>query len=210
MSDHDATERLVDGFRSFRSRYYEQDPALFQELVQKGQNPRIMMVACADSRITPSFVYSLEPGELFVVRNVANLVPPAELDGHLHGTSAAVDFAVEHLKVEHIIINGHSHCGGIQSLLEGAEGRYMRPWVEIAKDARTSMLAQYPNASPEEQAKALGQAAILVSLENLLSFDSVRRRVVRGDLQLHGWYFDLDEGRLLRYERKTQRFERLA
>jgi len=210
MDDHDVTQRLIDGFRDFRSRYYQEDPALFQELVQNGQNPRIMMVACADSRITPSLVFNPNPGELFVVRNVANLVPPAELDGHLHGTSAAVDFAVEQLKVEHIIINGHSHCGGIKSLLDGAEGRYMQPWVEIAKDARTNVLAQYAGASPEQQAKALEQAAILISMENLLSFDSVRRRVIRGDLQLHGWYFDLDEGHLLRYERKTHSFERLA
>ncbi|MHB8253560.1 MAG: carbonic anhydrase [Acidiferrobacter sp.] len=210
MNDRNATHRLVDGFRNFRNRYYEEDPALFQELVQKGQSPRIMMVACSDSRITPSLVFNPEPGELFVVRNVANLIPPAELDGHLHGTSAAVDFAVEQLKVEHIIINGHSHCGGIRSLLDGAEGRYMQPWMEIAKDARKNVLAQHPNAGPEQQAKALEQAAILISMENLLSFDSIRRRVVRGDLQIHGWYFDLDEGQLLRYEQKTQSFERLA
>ncbi|HUW98372.1 MAG TPA: carbonic anhydrase [Acidiferrobacter sp.] len=210
MDDHDAPRRLADGFRKFRTHYYDEDPTLYQKLVQNGQSPRVMMVACADSRIMPSRVFNPDPGDLFVVRNVANLVPPAELDGHLHGTSAAVDFAVEQLRVEHIIINGHSHCGGIKSLFDGAEGRYMQPWVEIAKDARADVLAQHADASPEQQEKALEQAAILISMENLLSFDSVRRRVIRGDLEIHGWYFDLDKGQLLRYERKTRSFEQLV
>ncbi len=210
MHDCEAPARLTDGFRRFRRRYYEDESSLFHDLVHNGQSPRVMMIACSDSRVTPSLVFDTGPGELFVVRNVANLVPPAEFDDHRHGTSAALEFAVERLKVAHIIVQGHSRCGGIQSLLEGIGGQYTRPWLTIAARARAEVLAQHPQADPKDQAHALGQASILVSLENLLSFDNVRRAVVRGELTLHGWYFDLEAGRMLRYEGTSQRFENLA
>ncbi len=209
MSD-DMTNAMVDGFKAFHRTYYVERPDLFDTLVEQGQSPRVMLIGCSDSRVTPTALYGSEPGDIFVVRNVANLVPPAEQDGHLHGTSAAVDFAVGHLEVEHIIVNGHSHCGGIKALLNGAEGKYVGPWVEIARDAHADVMREYADASPDEQARALEKASILVSLENLLTFDSVRRRVIRGALQLHGWYFDMEEGALLAYDAGKRQYERLA
>lgn len=207
---NDVTDAMIHGFKAFHRTYYDEHPDLFDSLVGKGQSPKVMLIGCSDARVTPTSLYGSEPGDIFVVRNVANLVPPAEQDGHLHGTSAAVDFAVSHLEVEHIIINGHSHCGGMKALLNGTEGKYVGPWVEIAKDARSDVMREYADASPEEQARALEKASILVSLENLLTFDSVRRRVVRGELQLHGWYFDMEEGTLLAYNVGKQKFDRLA
>lgn len=208
--NNDVIDTMIDGFKDFHHTYYEERPDFFDTLVEKGQSPKVMLIGCSDSRVTPTSLYGNEPGDIFVVRNVANLVPPAEQDGHLHGTSAAVDFAVSHLEVEHIIINGHSHCGGMKALLNGTEGKYVGPWVEIAKDARSDVMREYADASPEEQARALEKASILVSLENLLTFDSVRRHVVRGELQLHGWYFDMEEGALLAYNVGKQKFDRLA
>ncbi|WP_414041687.1 carbonic anhydrase [Acidithiobacillus sp. M4-SHS-6] len=207
---NDVISTMIEGFKEFHRRFYVERPDFFDTLIEEGQSPKVMLIGCSDSRVTPSSLYGKEPGSIFVVRNIANLVPPAEQDGHLHGTSAAVDFAVSHLGVEHIIVNGHSHCGGIKALLNNTEGKYIGPWVSIAKDARSDVLREYGGASPEEQAAALEKASILVSLENLLTFDSVRRRVVRGELQLHGWYFDMEEGALLAYDVKRQKFDKLA
>ncbi|MHB1201916.1 MAG: carbonic anhydrase [Acidithiobacillus sp.] len=204
------TDQLIAGFSRFRTQYYESEPQLFQDLVAKGQHPKTLMIACSDSRVTPAATYDSGPGEIFMVRNVANLVPPSELDGHLHGTSAAIEFAVESLGVENIIINGHSHCGGIKALMSGEGGTYVGPWMDIARDARADVLREYAGASPAEQTRALEKAAMVVSLENLLTFSSVRHRVVRGELQLHAWYFDLDEGRLYGYQLDNRRFEPLA
>ena len=207
---NDVTDAMINGFKAFHRTYYDDHPDLFDSLVDNGQSPKVMLVGCSDARVTPTALYGSEPGDIFVVRNIANLVPPAEQDGHLHGTSAAVEFAVSRLEVEHIIINGHSLCGGIKALLHGSDGKYVGPWVEIAKDARSDVLREYADASPEEQARALEKASILISLENLLTFDSVRRRVVRGELQLHGWYFDMEEGTLLSYRAEKHQFEPLA
>lgn len=203
-------DKLIAGFGQFRHRYYEEDPQLFRELTTRGQKPTVLMIACSDSRVTPSVTFDSGPGEIFMVRNVANLVPPSEADGHLHGTSAAIEFAVEKLEVEHIIVNGHSQCGGIEALWSGLRGNFIGPWVDIAREAREEVMKKYGDASPEEQRAALEKAAMLVSLENLLTFPSVRRRVVRGDLKLHGWYFDLEEGRLYGYEPLARRFAPLA
>ena len=207
---NDVTDAMIHGFKAFHRTYYDEHPDLFDSLVGKGQSPKVMLIGCSDARVTPTSLYGSEPGDIFVVRNIANLVPPAEQDGHLHGTSAAVEFAVSQLEVEHIIINGHSHCGGIKALLHGTDGKYVGPWVDIAKDARSDVLREYADASPEEQARALEKASILISLENLLTFDSVRRRVVRGELQLHVWYFDMEEGTLLSYRAEKHQFEQLA
>ncbi len=208
--DRQVTDNMIEGFREFRHTYYEQQPDFYHSLIRDGQSPKVLFVGCSDSRVTPTSMFGTEPGDVFVIRNVANLVPPAELDGHLHGTSAAVDFAVNQLNVQHIIINGHSQCGGIKALLHGTGGEYVGPWVEIAREARAEVLRDYADASPEEQLTALEKASILISIENLLTFDSVRRKVVRGELQLHGWYFDMQRGALLGYEVEKKSFEVLV
>lgn len=205
--DNAFTKKMIAGFRAFHHTYYEQQPDFYSTLIQKGQSPKALLIGCSDSRVTPTSLFGTEPGDIFVVRNVANLVPPEDLDGHLHGTSAAIDFAVNHLEVQHIIVNGHSQCSGIKALLNGTGGKYIKPWVEISRDARSEVLRKYAEASPEEQLTALEKASILISLENLLSFDSVRRKVVCGELQLHGWYFDMQNGELLRYDLEKKTFE---
>ncbi|MBI3777646.1 MAG: carbonic anhydrase [Gammaproteobacteria bacterium] len=203
---------LVAGFQRFRERYFGNERALFDKLIQKGQAPKVMVIACCDARVDPAIVLDCDPGDLFVVRNVANLVPPHETSGHYHGTSAALEFAVTCLQVEHVIVLGHAQCGGIRALLgdirfEDGAGQFIQPWMTIAREARERVQAQMPSASRESQARACEQAAVRVSLRNLLSFPFVQRRTGAGKLTLHGWYFDLEQGELLRYDAATERFD---
>jgi len=148
------------------------------------------------------------------VRNVANLVPPYETGGGVHGVSSALEFAVRSLEVEHVIVMGHAHCGGISALMKGAQAtpdaEFLGPWMRIARHARDEVLSQMAEEPFEAQVKALEQAAILVSLRNLDTFPWIRERVEAGRLQLHGWYFDLVHGALWGYSADRGRFEPLV
>ncbi|MCH7487741.1 MAG: carbonic anhydrase [Proteobacteria bacterium] len=191
-------DRLIAGFKSFRETYYEEQPDFYRSLVEKGQKPDVMVIACSDSRVNPSIIAKAEPGELFIVRNVANLVPPYEPDSHYHGTSAAIEFAVRDLNVEHIIVLGHSHCGGIRCLCEGHEDaknrEFIDGWMSIVEQARDDSL------KGEAQLRNVEREAVKISLDNLLTFPWVKRRVENGRLKLHGWLFDLEAGELLAHE----------
>ncbi len=193
--------RLIDGFKSFRETYYEEQPDFYRLLVEKGQKPDVMIIACSDSRVNPSIIAKAKPGELFIVRNVANLVPPYAPDSNYHGTSAAIEFAVRDLKVSHIIILGHSHCGGIRSLCEGhgeAEQReFISSWMSIVEHARDDTL------EGKVQERHLEREAVKVSLKNLRSFPWIKTRVDDGTLKLHGWLFDLEAGELLAHDANT-------
>ena len=152
------TQMLIDGFVRFRARHYEQGDSQFQQLVAQGQTPKTMVVACCDSRVDPALVLDCAPGDLFVIRNVANLVPPSEgRIGH-HGTSAALEFGVRNLGVEHIIVLGHAHCGGIQALVKTGglhnPGSFIDDWMHLAESARASVVQDMPHASLEEQVRA--------------------------------------------------------
>lgn len=207
MSD---IEKLIRGFQRFRARYFERDRELFQQLAREGQTPRTLVIACSDSRVDPAIITDAEPGDLFVIRNVANLVPPAEDSGAFHGTSAAVQFAVCDLEVRHIVVMGHGHCGGIRALLEGdAETGYIGNWVRIAGRARDKVLERWPDASPAFRQRAAERMSIIVSLENLMTFDFVRTRVEAGTLKLYGWYFDIENGELMQYDTEARRFHDL-
>jgi carbonic anhydrase len=205
---------LVDGFRRFQRRYFENDRALFQRLTRQGQSPKAMVIACCDSRVDPAIITDCEPGDLFVVRNIANLVPPCEAGGGYHGTSAALEFAVRCLNVEHVIVMGHAHCGGIRALMDDARGesagQFIAPWMSIADAARREALAALPAASVEAQAAACERAALRISLNNLLSFPFVREAVDAGRLAVHGWYFDIERGELLRCRPGSPDFEMVA
>ena len=192
---------LVSGFRRFQHRYFVQDRSVYDRLTRAGQSPAALVIACCDARVDPAIVTDSDPGDLFVVRNVANLVPPYETGGHYHGTSAALEFAVCTLKVRHVIVLGHAQCGGIRALIEtgpgGNDTGFVAPWMSIAEDARREVERRLPAATPEARAQACEQAAIRVSLRNLASFPFVSGAIARGALDVHGWYFDMTCGRLL-------------
>ncbi len=185
--------KLLSGFQAFRETYFADAPSLFRSLSRDGQKPKVLVIACSDSRVDPAILFNAEPGELFVVRNVANLVPPYQPDGQYHGTSAAIEFAVRDLGVSEILVLGHSSCGGIGALRDLARGRpetreFIGPWVAIAADA----------CSAHAGAREVEQAAIRQSVANLRSFPWLAEREAAGALTLHGWWFDIEAGRLWR------------
>ncbi len=193
-------DRLILGFKSFKKIFYEKQPDFYRLLVEKGQKPAVMVISCSDSRVNPSIITQANPGELFIVRNVANVVPPYEKSGHHQSTSAAIEFAVRDLKVRDIIIMGHSHCGGIRRLCDshaGCESReFIDDWLSNVKKAHDEKLKD------ETQYRQAEQEAIKISLDNLISFPWVKSRVDNKDLQLHGWWFDMEGGNLFSYEAK--------
>lgn len=201
-------EDLIEGFRRFQAAHFGEQREVFERLAREGQSPRVMVVGCCDARVDPALVTDCDPGDLFVVRNVANLVPPCEVGGGYHGTSAALEFAVRVLKVEHVIVMGHARCGGIRALLgDIGGGEFIAPWMSIAGEARREALATSPGATLEELASACERAAIRISLRNLETFPFVRAAVAEGRLALHGWYFDLARGELLRCSSASPGFE---
>lgn len=204
----DDIDRLVAGFGRFQERYYRQERHLFERLVRQGQSPKIAVIACCDSRVDPAIITDCDPGDLFVVRNVANLVPPYETGGAYHGTSAALEFAVRTLRVSHVVVFGHARCGGIRALVDGGgeHGGFIAPWMEIASSAREDVVARLPNATRDERLCAVEQRAIQVSLSNLLTFPWIAEAVEHQLLHLHGWYFDIKSGALLRYDPATDTF----
>jgi len=200
-------DRLIEGFHRFRAGYYQEHRALFEDLAARGQSPRAMVVSCADSRVDPGLIFDAAPGEIFVVRNVANLVPPYTPSASYHGTSAALEFAVRALAVAHVVVLGHARCGGITALLQGpaeAQGEFVPAWMGIAAPARERALAA---GGPAQAVQcACEHEAIKVSLANLMTFPWVEERVAKGALALHGCHFDPAAGELLRLG-PTGRFE---
>jgi carbonic anhydrase len=202
---------FIAGFRRFQEKYFSADQELFEQLRQ-GQRPKALIVACADSRVDPALLTGAEPGDVFVVRNVANLVPPYEPGSSYASVPAALEFGVLSLEVEHIIVLGHAQCGGIHALLngDGPVGEFIGKWVGIAQRARERVLTELPTKSPVLQARACEQAAILVSLENLMTYPWIAERVATGAMHLHGWYFDMAEGSLLHYDPAHNAFDTIA
>jgi len=205
-------EKLLSGFKRFHQYYFGDDSHLYDSM-RDGQPAKTLMVACCDSRVDPAILTDCDPGDLFTIRNVANLIPPCVCDGHHHGTSAALEFAINSLEVENIIVMGHANCGGIKALWEddsSISSQFIQPWMSIAQPAKDKVLATMPNASDAEGIKACEQASILVSLDNLLSFSCVKERLEQGSLSLHGWYFDIPQGALSRFNPASGLFELVA
>lgn len=190
-------QRLLDGYRRFREDTWPQQRARFEALAAQGQRPRTMIIACSDSRVDPQMIFSAAPGELFIVRNVANLVPPYMPDAAFHGTSAAVEFAVRVLGVKDLVVMGHALCGGIRALREGVPaeaGDFIAGWINIAGRARDAGLRC---DTPEEAQEACEHEAVRISIANLLTFPWVAEAVAAGTLALHGAHFGVATGRLV-------------
>lgn len=210
-----AIQDLIEGYQAFHEKYFERgDSVLYQELVRQGQSPKTMVIACCDSRVDPATILNCSPGEVFVVRNVANLVPPCEEDSNHHGTSAALEFAVCFLKVEHIIVFGHSDCGGIQALLNdtarpsSATRGFISSWMELASEAKEKALAEADSVKMRE--KHCCQYSLIASLDNLSTFPWIAERVNAGCLTLHAWHFDLETGDVKQFNASQKNFESLV
>ena len=194
-------EKLLSGYHSFRTDYFETNHTLFEELAINGQSPRVLVIACSDSRTEPAIITESAPGDLFVIRNVAALVPPYEPDGRAHGTAAALEFAVLGLSVEHIVVLGHRLCGGIRALMQGAhrDGRrfdFLADWVEIAAEARDSALGAVTEASIEMRERLVEQRSICISVRTLATYPWIAERIVSDHISIHGWHFDIASGNI--------------
>ncbi len=204
---------LIKGHQKFRERYFQDDDnTTYEQLVKLGQRPKALVIACSDSRVDPSILMNCEPGDLFVIRNVANLVPPCENNAGYHGTSAAIEFAVQQLKLRHIIILGHSHCGGMRALVENADMNqtgFIHKWIELAQPAREEVMRNHPHSSVDVQTNICCQYAIQHSLKNLMTFPWIKERVETGDLFLHGWYFNLENGVINHFDAEKSCFKPL-
>jgi carbonic anhydrase len=207
-------ERLVRGYRTFLGGRFASERSRYEMLAETGQRPEIMVVGCVDSRVSPEVIFDAAPGELLVVRNVANIVPPYEPDrDSQHGTSAALEFGVQALRVKHIVVLGHAHCGGIRAFADEQEplspGDFIGRWMSQIAPAAESL---GPRAKEEGEAylRRLEFASVELSLRNLMTFPCVSILVERGKLQLHGAYFGVASGRLLVRDPDTGRFEPVA
>ena len=202
-------QHLLDGYRTFTSQRLPTEQTRYRELSERGQSPAVMVIGCCDSRVSPEVIFDAGPGELFVVRNVANLVPVFQPDGGAHGVSAALEYAVQVLRVKHIVVLGHAQCGGIRAFINKNEplspgdfiGRWMSMFIKPGEK-----VAQRDHETMADFTVRIEKAAVFRSLENLMTFPFVRTRVGCGELSLHGAYFGVAEGSLFVLDQQTKEF----
>ncbi len=201
--------RLIDGYRSFRETRLPIEQNRYRELADSGQQPEIMVIGCSNSRVSPEVIFDARPGELFVVRNVANLVPPYMPSGLTHGVSAALEFAVMALRVKHIVVLGHARCGGIRASVEQEKplspGDFVGKWMALVAPAVAQVGARGDRPLAEYLSQ-LEQASIVKTLDNLTTFPCVRILTERQKLQLHAAYFDVATGQLQFHDRQSGQF----
>lgn len=205
-------DRLLNGYRNFMSGRFSEQQARYKALAETGQKPKTLVIACCDSRSAPETIFDSGPGELFVIRNVANLVPPYEPDGQFHSTSAALEFAVQSLKVSDIVVMGHGRCGGISAALDAdaeplSPGDFIGKWMGMLKPVAEQMQGAEMLTTAERQ-RALERVSIRNSINNLRTFPCVRILEERGRIQLHGAWFDISTGELWVMDAKTGDFQR--
>lgn len=202
---------LMLGYRTFLQQQYPREAEIYQALADRGQAPRTMIIACCDSRVDPSRIFSAKPGQLFIVRNVANLVPPFEPYGNHHGTSAALEFAVTGLRVENIVVLGHARCGGVRAFIQGLSqptpgDSFIGKWISLLKPAWGEVVRTGARLDEEARQSALEHASIVGSLDNLRTFPFVRERIEKGTLRLHGAFFDIATGELTVLDETAREF----
>jgi len=194
--------KLLEGYQAFRKKYVLGDHSVMQHLSFHGQQPKIMVVACCDSRVDPALLLQCDPGDLFVVRNVANIVPPFEKDDAHHGTSAALEFGIRFLEVEDLILLGHSQCGGIQALMDSHHENnndFIHSWVSLIKAP-----IQVGNAD------TCAQFALQQSYQNCLTFPWIKNKVQEKKLAIHLWFFDIKKGEILNFSESETKYHPLG
>jgi carbonic anhydrase len=203
---------LLEGYRTFTSQRLPTEQSRYRELSEIGQSPEVMVIGCCDSRVSPEVIFDAGPGELFVVRNVANLVPVYQPDGGAHGVSAALEYAVRALHVKHIVVLGHAQCGGIRAFVDNnaplSPGDFIGRWMSMFIKPG-ERVGQRAHETMADFTTRIEKAAVFRSLENLLTFPFVRTLAERGELQLHGAYFGVAEGSLFVLDQAAKEFRRV-
>ncbi|GMN01431.1 carbonic anhydrase [Erythrobacter sp. MTPC3] len=204
---------LLKGYRRFRRDVYPRQRARFEQTIEEGQRPKLMVIGCSDSRVDPAQIFDVDPGDIFVLRNVAALVPPFETSTAQQGVSSAVEFAVQVLEVRQILVMGHGRCGGCKAALDRSlvdaapgEGGFLAKWVSLLDEARAPVVAKYGKDGPEAEL-AMEFAAIRQSLANLRTFPWIAAKEASGELKLRGTHFAISEGRLYSLDEGKGEFE---
>ena len=204
---------LLQRYHGWKATTYSENQAWYRRLASEGQRPRAMVISCCDSRVHVTSIFGADQGEFFIHRNIANLVPPFKPDGDYHGTSAAIEYAVTALNVAHLIVLGHSNCGGVQGCIDMCKGNapeleekasFVGRWMDILRP-KYGLVAD--ETDPEEQARQLEKHSVVTSLENLMTFPFIKERVDKGVLSMHGLWTDIGEGGLESYNPAAQEFQ---
>ena len=204
-------ENLTDRYRRFHFRHFTPNANHYEELATHGQSPDTFIISCCDSRVDPETIFSAMPGELFVMRNIANLVPPYETGGKFHGVSAALEYAALNLRVKHIVIMGHSGCGGVKAAIEQntaieTEAHFISKWISMLDEPRMRVLAAHQGTSRSALASKLELEAVKTSLDNLRTFPFIQQLEAQGRIALHGAHFDIKVGKLSVLNQRTGDF----
>jgi carbonic anhydrase len=204
-------QKLIEGVHKFQQDEFGNYRSLFRKLSQEGQNPHTLFITCSDSRVLAELITQSKPGDLFVVKNVGNIVPPATAVGSTNSTAAAIEFAVESLQVSDIVVCGHSQCGAMETLLGGLPAAKLMPhlqeWLALAAPVRQVVQTEYQHLkSPAERTTAAAEENVLFALENLHTYPAVQSRLANGSLRLHGWFFKIATAELFAFDPATRQF----
>ncbi|MBI5802892.1 MAG: carbonic anhydrase [Verrucomicrobia bacterium] len=206
--------QLIEGVHRFQSEEFGAYRDLFQRLSRDGQKPHTLFITCSDSRVLAELITQSQPGDLFVVKNVGNIVPPAGVTGATNSTAAAIEFAVVTLGVSDIVVCGHSQCGAMHALLEGLPQPEAMPhleeWLQVAGPVREVVARCYQHLTADALANAAAQENVLFAIENLETYPAVKTRLAAGSLHLHGWFFEIATAELFAFNPATKQFERLT
>jgi len=203
-----------DGHERFKRLKFRENEERFKRLVEEGQNPKALFIGCSDSRVMPAMITGCGPGDLFIVRNIGNFVPPFEPDNDFHSTAAAIEYASTVLEVSDIVICGHSDCGAIKACFQEhhatQENIHTVKWLQLGMKARDMSIEALPDSTLDERREFAEKISVLTQLDNIMSYPAVRRRVENGTLFLHGWYYDLREGQIYYYDESATQFKKMG
>ncbi|MEA1915617.1 MAG: carbonic anhydrase [Campylobacterota bacterium] len=205
-------DQLIKGNKKFREVHFPNTEEDFENLVKHGQKPEILFIGCSDSRVVPDLIVDSNPGDMFILRNIGNFVPPYKSDNDFHGSSAAIEYAVSVLNVKDIIVCGHSHCGACAALYQDLSDephlQHVRKWLELGHKAKEYTLLAHGSNSPKELLQQTTEKiSIKHQLENLLSYPEIYRKVNEGELDIHGWYYKIEDGSIEYYDGQTCSFQ---
>ena len=203
-----AIDKLLEGFKQFSADYFSKGNKLHHKLAER-QTPEVLVIACCDSRVDPAIILNAEPGDLFIIRNVANIIPPFCEDDSHHGVLSAIEFAVEGLKIPNILILGHAQCGGIQALMDDSvcDHTFISGWVSLLNDAKC--VAEKEGRSKNEKQTICELEGVKLSRKNLLDYPWVAKKMKSGELAVHAWHYDFQSGQLLEFNPEQDKFSSL-
>ncbi|MBD3789032.1 MAG: carbonic anhydrase [Campylobacterales bacterium] len=211
---HSKIEGFAKGHAAFRQVKFKHNQDRFKKLVEEGQHPKALFIGCSDSRIMPNMITGSKPGDLFIIRNIGNFVAPFKPDEEFHATAAAIEYAVSVLEISDIIVCGHSHCGAIGALYneipKTPENIHTVKWLELGHEAKKLAIASYDKDDRESLLRYTEQLSVIFQLDNLLTYPAVKKGVDGGKLFLHGWYYDIEDGKITYYDDETYTYKPLV